>query len=316
MSLGARPPTLANVMPIDPSNATSAGYSPAASGSLAARAQPLSRALRKHFSQPESSTTQTVIVNARAATTFDAIRGTDFADSRVVMALSRLRGLPDRLIRRLRGLPAPPAMATATLDDLIAADYWLVLEDRPPVELALGLSMWDRRTQTEGNSMAHFLHPGPGAVRVGWAFTVAPIDDERTLLVTETRTQAADEKARRRFRLYWRLISRFADVTRLLALKAIATEAEQRSNRESNGADDRVTPEVGANGGEMCCQQSDWEDVEVPNSTEHLHTVGNHEREIRARRDAMCRQQREWEDFDVPGDAAVSGSQPPAADRH
>lgn len=51
----------------------------------------------------------------------------------------------------------------------------------------------------------------------------------RSLLVTETRAQAVDDKARRRFRLYWRMISSFAALTRRLVLRAIAAEAERRA---------------------------------------------------------------------------------------
>jgi hypothetical protein len=49
------------------------------------------------------------------------------------------------------------------------------------------------------------------------------------VLKTETRTRPADERARRRFRLYWSLISTFAGLTRRLTLRAIRAEAETRA---------------------------------------------------------------------------------------
>ena len=135
----------------------------------------LSPTLRMDFSEPDSATCQLQIVEADAATTFDAIRTTNFAGSRVVIALSRLRELPSRVIRRLRRRPPHPRAVRATVGDLIDAGYWVVLEDRAPRELALGLSMWDERVEGEGLSMERFHSPSPGAKRVGWAFTVEPL---------------------------------------------------------------------------------------------------------------------------------------------
>jgi hypothetical protein len=188
----------------------------------------LSATLRVDFLDPDSATCQVQIVRADAATTFDAVRTTDFASSPLVIALSRLRELPDRVLRRMRRRPRRRRAARATVGDLIEAGYWVVLEDRPPRELALGLSMWDERVGEEGQSMERFHSPSPGAVRVGWAFTVESLAPHRSLLITETRTQAVDDPARRRFRLYWRLIAPFAGFTRRLVLRAIAAEAERR----------------------------------------------------------------------------------------
>jgi hypothetical protein len=188
----------------------------------------LSPTLRLGFSAPDSATCQVQIVQADAATTFDAIRTTDFASSPLVIALSRLRELPDRVLRRIRRRPPRRRATRATVDGLIEAGYWVVLEDRPPRELALGLSMWDERVDDGGQTTERFHSPSPGAVRVGWAFTVEALAPHRSLLITETRTQAVDDRARRRFGLYWRLISPFAGITRRLVLRAIAAEAERR----------------------------------------------------------------------------------------
>jgi hypothetical protein len=188
----------------------------------------LSPTLRLDFSDPDSATCQVQIVKAYAETTFAAIRTTDFTRSPLVIALTRLRALPDRALRRLRRRPPRARAARATVGDLIEAGYWVVLEDRPPRELALGLSMWDERIDEGGQSMERFHNPSPGAVRVGWAFTVEALGAHRSLLITETRTQALGDKARRRFRLYWRLIAPIAGFTRRLVLRAIAAEAEGR----------------------------------------------------------------------------------------
>ncbi len=135
--------------------------------------------------------------------------------------------LPARLLGAARRRPRPASLSRARLGDLVEAGYWTVLAEREPHELALGMAMWDRRVETEGPTVEQVREPSPGAVAVGWAFTVEPLSGGRSLLTTETRTRPADEKARRRFRIYWALISPFAAATRRMVLRRIVAEAER-----------------------------------------------------------------------------------------
>lgn len=188
-----------------------------------------------------SSTTQAVIVDAEPSATFAAIRTTDLADSPAVSLLATRRMLPDRLVSRLRARPTRPALHRATLVDLIDSGYWVVLVDDPPRELVLGLVMWDERMAREGASRELFADPGPGAVRVGWSFVVEPLGAERSLLITETRTQPTDAVARSRFRLYWAVVSPFAALTRRLVLRAIRSQAETRQAAHRTATTGRAT---------------------------------------------------------------------------
>jgi len=185
-------------------------------------------ALAEHLPHPATQTRQAIDVAADAKTTFDAIGSADLGSSPAVKALTLLRAFPDRVIRRLRRLPPQPP-AQRTIRGLIDAGWWLVLEDEPPHTLALGLVMWDDRVEREGQSRVFFDRPAEGAVRVGWALRVEPVADDRSLLVTETRTNPVGEGARRRFRRYWTLISPFAALTRRLVIRRIARVAEQRA---------------------------------------------------------------------------------------
>ena len=99
---------------------------------------------------------------------------------------------------------------------------------------------------------------GSGPCLLG--LTVAPVGPSRSRLITETRTEPTNERARRRFRLYWTLISAFAALTRRLVLNEVAAEAEQRFNSGLGSSPARE----------------------------------GREREIRARRDAICARQRSW----------------------
>ena len=231
--------------------------------------------LERFLKNAASSTRQERIVEADAATTFDAIRDTDMSRATLVIALSRLRMLPDRALRRLRRLPPPPQPKDQTIRQLIESGYWIVVEDQPPHRLVLGLSMWDNAVERNGLTRERFDRPCAGAVRVCWSLTVAPVGPSRSRLITETRTEPTNERARRRFRLYWTLISAFAALTRRLVLNEVAAEAEQRFNSGLGSSPARE----------------------------------GREREIRARRDAICARQRSWEDFDVPGDGYCAGEE-------
>ena len=144
------------------------------------------------LAKPASTTRQEVEAEADAATTFASIRKTDVSRAPVVMMLSRLRMLPDRILRRLCGLPPPPELTEVTIPQLIESGYWVVLDDDPPRRLVLGLSMWDREVEERGLTRRRFDHPTPGAVRV------------------------------------WALISPFAGLTRRLVIRAIAAEGSAR----------------------------------------------------------------------------------------
>jgi len=145
----------------------------------------------------------------------------------LIQSRTSLRMLPDGIMRRLRGHRNPRPYTAPTIGGLIEAGWWLVLDERPDEQLALGLVIWDREVEEHGQSRERFGTPGPGAVQVGWAFRVLPFGEGRSLLMTETRTHAVDERARQRFRLYWRFISPFAGLTRRLVLSRIKDEAER-----------------------------------------------------------------------------------------
>jgi hypothetical protein len=65
----------------------------------------------------------------------------------------------------------------------------------------------------------------PGWVRVAAAFTVHG-DGAGSRVGTETRIEATDEAARRRFGRYWRLVGPFSSITRREMLSAIRRRAE------------------------------------------------------------------------------------------
>ncbi|UJA19399.1 hypothetical protein HJD18_03715 [Thermoleophilia bacterium SCSIO 60948] len=179
---------------------------------------------------PQIHTRQSIVIDADPALVWQAVLHADLASCGPVRYLSMLRALPDRLFRRLRGRPGLPDVSRADVAGLIEAGYWIVLDEVEDRELALGLVMWDSRVdEVGGAARALFERPAPGAMRVGWSFAIEPFDGGGSLLVTETRTEPADEAARRRFATYWRLVGPFADLTRHFVLRTIAADAERRA---------------------------------------------------------------------------------------
>jgi hypothetical protein len=70
-----------------------------------------------------------------------------------------------------------------------------------------------------------FADPAPGTLRMAIAFWAEPLGAGGSLLLTETRVAAVDERARRAFRRYWRLIGPFSALIRRRWLAAAAKRA-------------------------------------------------------------------------------------------
>jgi len=174
-----------------------------------------------------TATHQAVEVDAPAAVTSAAIRDADLARAPLLRALVRLRALPGKVSRRLRGQPPLPP-DSASIGEMIANGWWLVLAETSR-ELCLGVVLWDERVTSGGLSRPYFDRPAPGAVRVGWSLRVEPLPGDRCLLVTETRADPVDDAARRRFHTYWTLVAPFAAFTRRLTLRGIRATAERRA---------------------------------------------------------------------------------------
>jgi hypothetical protein len=68
----------------------------------------------------------------------------------------------------------------------------------------------------------------PGLVKIVWTLEAEPRGRALTRFRTETRTQATDLEARRRFRWYWRAVSGGIRVIRWRLLRVLRREAERR----------------------------------------------------------------------------------------
>jgi hypothetical protein len=145
-----------------------------------------------------------------------AIRAFSASDLPVTGGLMRMRGLGRRVFD---DRPLLQSMARIGM---------VVLVDEPGTVVLGGvLAPWRLRGGhlAIGSLDAFREFATPGWARVAAAFTVAP-DGATSRIGTETRIEATDDAARRRFGRYWRLIGPFSSITRREMLSAIRRRAE------------------------------------------------------------------------------------------
>jgi hypothetical protein len=145
-----------------------------------------------------------------------AMRAFGAPDLPITGALMRIRGLGRRVFD---DRPLLQSMARIGM---------VVLVDEPgTVVLGGTLSPWRLAGGHRGtDSLEAFrAFATPGWVRVAAAFTVDG-DGAGTRVSTETRIEATDDAARRRFGRYWRVVGPFSAITRREMLAAIRRRAE------------------------------------------------------------------------------------------
>lgn len=154
------------------------------------------------------------VVAADVQTTWDALIGADLIEvgrrRPVVAVLGALRILPDVVWQRLQGEHPPAAPKRLTLRDTttlpMSGGGWVLLGERPPDEIALGLvgKFWRPVIEfapVQASAFKEFAQPG--FAKTIYALATRRLDDERTLLWATMRTATTDEHARAWFRRYW-----------------------------------------------------------------------------------------------------------------
>jgi hypothetical protein len=178
-----------------------------------------------HF---DAETTQRVLVQATPEDTYAAIWSADLLGTPLARALSAIALWPDRLAAWLRRAPGPPPSArTATLRDLVTDDSpWCLVSEAPGEEVVLGL-LWTPPAGVVRCAPEDFAAcAAPGVAKVAWSIAVFPFGAGHAVLVTRTRTQAVDERARQRLAWTWPLIAPFAAMLRSEVLRAIREAAQ------------------------------------------------------------------------------------------
>jgi hypothetical protein len=173
-----------------------------------------------------------VVVDAPPPRVWEALRRLDLmevgARAPLARALMAVRAAPDALARRVRGRPAPPPPDRLPLVEPERIG-WALLGERPGSELVVGGvgHFWTpsiRWREVAPGDFADFAEPGNAAI--AWGFTLSPYGEGRTLLTTECRTRATDERSRRGFMRYWRLMRPFIGYIIGLSPRIVKERAE------------------------------------------------------------------------------------------
>lgn len=192
-----------------------------------------------------------VVVDADEHTTWDALIDADLLElgrrRPLVGLLLGVRMLPDLIRQRLHGKEAP-RLERLTLRDAtklpMSGGGWVLLDERPGEEIALGLvgKFWRPMIEFADVDAAAFKdYAAPGFAKTVYALGTRRIADGKTLVWGLMRTATTDEHARRWFRRYWTLgIGSGAHMVVNGLLDLIRDEAERRSaDARATGAQPR-----------------------------------------------------------------------------
>ena len=185
--------------------------------------------LDKYLPAYEFNEVHSLIVKALPEKVFAATKSLTSAElSPLVFWMFSIRDLPARLI----GKPSPQAAGDQPFLEGMYEDGFIPLAEEPPREIVFGLvgQFW-KPTGTESVKLADpqeflaFDHPAYAKVAANLA--VVAMADGASRLSTETRIHAPSPQTRKKFALYWRLISLGSGFIRVLWLRAIKRKAEQ-----------------------------------------------------------------------------------------
>jgi hypothetical protein len=160
-----------------------------------------------------SDTIETVVA-ADTTTTWKALIEADLIEvgrrRPLVGLLGAMRVLPDLVWQGLHGEHPPAAAQRLTLRDTtelpMSGGGWVLLGERPPEEIALGLAgkFWRpviEYAEVDAGAFKDFAEPG--FAKTVYVLGTRPQEDQTTLLWATMRTATTDERARIWFRRYW-----------------------------------------------------------------------------------------------------------------
>ena len=166
-------------------------------------------------------------VNASDAVLWDALKHVTPDEIGVLGLLMTVRSLPARLAGKkarlfIKGTP----MLQAAVDS-----RFVLLEESAPREIVLGMAgqFWKldfgpRVNVRSASDFAAFAQPG--FLRVAFNFSI-----DNGVISTETRIQALDESARRKFSIYWTLVRLGSGWIRISWLRAVRRRALQQQTK-------------------------------------------------------------------------------------
>ena len=163
-------------------------------------------------------------VAASANSAYTALRSIDLNRSWVVRALFMIRSLPSRLF----GGGFPPATSGTLLEQALAVG-WVILEEIPGQELVAGAvtQPWVAEVKFQGLAPAEFINfSNPGFTKIVFSIAARAVTPRESVLSMETRVLATDPVSRRKFQLYWLVVSTGVRLIRVIALNTARRQLE------------------------------------------------------------------------------------------
>jgi hypothetical protein len=183
------------------------------------------------------------VVAADQMTTWHALMNADLIDvgrqRPLVALLGAVRMLPDLVWQRLHGEHGemPERLTLRDTTELpMSGGGWVLLGERPPDEIALGLvgKFWRpviEFADVEANAFKDWAEPG--FAKTIYALGTRRVHDDSTLLWAMMRTATTDEHARDWFRRYWTFgVGSGAHVLARSLIDVVRDEVETRTRAQ------------------------------------------------------------------------------------
>jgi hypothetical protein len=169
-------------------------------------------------------------VAAPAETTLAAATALDLLASPLTRAIFKTR-------EHIMGSASQHANQKTALIEQVTSWGLRILAEKPGREIVFGAVTrpWRADVVFEPLGPEQFASfQEPGYVKIAWTLRAHPMGSSRSIACTETRAQATDPAARRRFRRYWSLAAPGAIMIRRIALWRTKKEAERGHSRVSS----------------------------------------------------------------------------------
>jgi hypothetical protein len=171
-------------------------------------------------------------VGGAPAAAYAALRALDLRGSLVVRLLIAIRKLPSHLGVREQQ-PSHVKAPRSLLDSMLDLG-WEILEEMPDREIVIGTvtQPWRSTVQFRGLTPLEFVaFDEPGFAKIVMNLAAESFAEGGSMISTETRVLATSPGARRRFRIYWRIVSPGVKIIRRTALTKVRRELSRAHKR-------------------------------------------------------------------------------------
>jgi hypothetical protein len=173
----------------------------------------MSALLQRYLPHWQYAEKHSIRITAPVENIFRLVDQLDISESRVIQLLYWLRGMSSRMLNK----------------EGMRSGRFIELERVTNEEIIIGVigQFWKPNGNLQVFIPADFQDFNKtGFLKAVWNFKITPQSSTVSLLETETRVQALDEIARKKFSRYWFVIRPFSGLIRLEILKAIKKKAE------------------------------------------------------------------------------------------